>query len=842
MRSVIGTGMVTMNNKRLPFKRKIFTTLVVFIMVSSIFILNHSSHRNTNNDMKDGQNFDLCFLSSDSSSRSSEFRGGESWKQSSATDFVSGSLDDTVVKGSGEDAYVELLRQGWTRITPTTTPLPRVDHDMVYIARENKAMMFGGISGFSEKYHNSEYVLNDTWFYDFNSRTWIEKKPSVSPSGRFRHAMVYDSISNVIILFGGRNNIGDENFYDTWVYDLKKNTWMEMHPVTSPSKRHSHAMVFDEQRGVAVLYGGYGNKRYSDTWTYNYMNNTWTNMNPKDSPGGTYRHAMAYDSVNHIIVLYGGLSNPNTWVYSLSSNLWVQRFPIGNIPENRRYSEMIFHKQLGKVILFGGEYYTTYLDDLWSYDVILDHWELIDQGPDYLGRFGHAMIYNSQSEDIILFGGNSNHSGMQSDLLSYSFNQNGWEFVHRSSTPSPRYRHNMVYDSVNEAILLFGGLAGVSSEGTRDTWLYYFNNNTWRRIFTPTSPYESWGISDFIYNSKRGRAILLQHDNDQVGHIWEFDSKNLSWQKIIESHDPYSGEMVYDSANDVVILFQRGTKNSTWMYNITSHTWTELHPTTAPDPRRDYDMVYDKKAGKTVLFGGALSSGTVNDTWEYDFSTNNWTKKNPPISPLKMEDYSMVYNSNLEKIMLFGGWKYSYQEYSEDSNETWFYDTTLDTWTLRNASSKPPGMDMHKICYDEINNVTILFAGWPDHPYDDEYPNRQSIDTFAFDTFSQHGELISTPHNTTLSSATFNQIFWNSTSPQDTRIKFQIRTGSNESYLFNSTWYGPTNEDDYYMVSGSSINSIHNGPDGMWVQYKMILETSNITETSIVDDFTITYY
>ncbi|MFB0559416.1 MAG: hypothetical protein ACETVS_02660, partial [Dehalococcoidales bacterium] len=75
--------------------------------------------------------------------------------------------------------------------------------------------------------------------------------------------------------------------------------------------------------------------------------------------------------------------------------------------------------------------------------------------------------------------------------------------------------------------------------------------------------------------------------------------------------------------------------------------------------------------------------------------------------------------------------------------------------------------------------------------------------------------------------------------PSGTDIKFQIRTAATEAGLSSATWYGPTGTDDYYQVSGTLINPVHDGD--RWIQYKAYFAgPGDITPT--LSDVSITYY
>src|SRR5262245_51651299 len=91
----------------------------------------------------------------------------------------------------------------------------------------------------------------------------------VSPKRLDGAAMVYDSARGVTLLFGGRSQ-SSGSYYgldETWEWDGVN--WMQRMPQTRPWGRYGHAMAYDSDRGVTVLFGGsdFGSP-LGDTWEW----------------------------------------------------------------------------------------------------------------------------------------------------------------------------------------------------------------------------------------------------------------------------------------------------------------------------------------------------------------------------------------------------------------------------------------------------------------------------------------------------------------------------------------------------------------------------------------------
>src|SRR6185295_11014076 len=76
------------------------------------------------------------------------------------------------------------------------------------------------------------------------------------PSPRLGHAMVYDSARNVVVLFGGRldpQTTSGAISAETWEFD---GTRWRFRTGDGPLGRFDHAMAYDSDRHVTVLFGG----------------------------------------------------------------------------------------------------------------------------------------------------------------------------------------------------------------------------------------------------------------------------------------------------------------------------------------------------------------------------------------------------------------------------------------------------------------------------------------------------------------------------------------------------------------------------------------------------------
>ncbi len=145
--------------------------------------------------------------------------------------------------------------------------------------------------------------------------------------------------------------------------------------------------------------------------------------------------------------------------------------------------------------------------------------------------------------------------------------------------------------------------------------------------------------------------------------------------------------------------------------------WQEVSSSQKPNGRYSYAMAYDSDEEKIILFGGIDGFGHyADDTWAYNVNTQEWTKIDTN-GPCGRQHHTMVYDTANKEVILFGGKdeKHSYRE-------TWTFDTTTNVWNLVSTGG-PSARWFQAMTYDSINNKIVLFGGYPDYR-----------DTWTYDT------------------------------------------------------------------------------------------------------------
>jgi hypothetical protein len=256
------------------------------------------------------------------------------------------------------DTWAFSKAKGWVQLTPSASPPPLQGASLAYDPTTDTAVLFGGnlgrIGG-SGVWKDS----NQTWTWD--GVTWTQQFPAVSPPARSWNAsngMVFDVQLGKVVLFGGYG----ANFVvmdDTWEWDGQSKSWTQQFPAHSPSPRTA-TLAYDESSKEVLLFGGWTNGvAYGDTWTYNGVD--WVEEKPVTSPQTRADNGLAYDPILKLVVLFGGLAGPcedcgegrlnDTWLWNGQN--WSQVKTSVN-PQPSSGVSFAFDRTTKAMLLFGG--------------------------------------------------------------------------------------------------------------------------------------------------------------------------------------------------------------------------------------------------------------------------------------------------------------------------------------------------------------------------------------------------------------------------------------------------------------------------------------------------------
>jgi len=323
------------------------------------------------------------------------------------------------------------------------------------------------------------------------------------PPGIVGHSMIYDSINDLVIVYGGQDGPYDlDRKYFTRVYDYNNNKWTRLNTDEHPYPSTWGVMAYDSESAKIIQFGGVPQNDYSssETWIYDTQLNTWTNASPIIHPDRRTAHVMAYDYESDVVILHGGAisvdDNPrriymkynDTWAYDYNSNTWTNMNSTG-LDVGVAEAQMVYDSESDRCIMVGGYYIYPYDDpreeyhatETWAYDFNSNNWENITTTPHPQYRYDHSLAYDSESDRVILFGGwtYGDNGLIQNETWVFDYNTKKWEKMLPTYSPR-RIGHKMTYDAESDLVILFGGLVVPDlSKFYNTVFTYDYNANNW---------------------------------------------------------------------------------------------------------------------------------------------------------------------------------------------------------------------------------------------------------------------------------------------------------------------------------------------------------------------------
>jgi len=277
---------------------------------------------------------------------------------------------------------------------------------------------------------------------------------------RENFAVAYDAARDATILFGG--NWGGTYYPETWSLDGDTGEWSQLSTPTFVSGRRDHAMTYDPVNQVIVLFGGYraDGMLLNDTWTFD--GTDWTAQAPASAPSPRYDHVMAARPSDGLVLLFGGntgSNNAETWTYNVATNTWTQLSPTTTPNADRGYyNALVYHEALDGWFL-----YNEYSRTTWFFDGT--DWSQISTAttPNTGGR--NPMVYDAARGEVVL------HDGDSLSAETWVFNSsNEWELKSPSTVPNRRRAHGLVYDSNRQIVISTLGDYDSYYRYTADAW------------------------------------------------------------------------------------------------------------------------------------------------------------------------------------------------------------------------------------------------------------------------------------------------------------------------------------------------------------------------------------
>jgi hypothetical protein len=263
------------------------------------------------------------------------------------------------------------------------------------------------------------------------------------------------------------------------------------------------SMAFDRAAGKVVALG------FNGTWTFDVCTNTWTWMDRTSAPNFDMRNMLVYEAGARQTIY---VAEDGVWAYDLASDTWTRRGDAPEIGALQGGVRLVYDPVGGRVIALElGAPGPTWSGRMWSYDAGPGTWQPVaqneqlsaetdrqpllayDQSVDRLVSysldgevrlfdlrtgtwsapgaasppftygtammntfsFGGEIAYDEAAQRTVLFSNGA--------VIAYDAAADHWETLYRQgpyACPTCRSSPHMVYDPVNERLVVYGGAGG----------------------------------------------------------------------------------------------------------------------------------------------------------------------------------------------------------------------------------------------------------------------------------------------------------------------------------------------------------------------------------------------
>lgn len=306
-----------------------------------------------------------------------------------------------------------------------------------------------------------------------------------------------------------------------------------------------------------------------------------------------------------------------------------------------------------------------------------DSWQELEPLSSPGGLTHMTMAFHEGIEQPVIHSGRFENGTYSDKTWAFDYDGNTWKDLKPQISPPPRHAGDMVYHEPTDQLILYTG-ADANGYPINDLWAYNSDVNNWTQLFPERMPPANY-FPIMVSVPSTNQILALISDTVTFSQMWIYNVAENNWTQSLAPNMPVFGDwdrssLVYLDDLDKVLLF--GTE-AVWEYFIDSDSWIKLDTTNNPTNRKYTEMVFDSSIQKAVLFGGCdilrrtcdSDSEVFDDTWIFDYDTLAWTEiKSANSPPARYMDGNMVFDSERNRTLIYGS-----------SDDSIYFD---DTWVL----------------------------------------------------------------------------------------------------------------------------------------------------------------
>ncbi len=317
--------------------------------------------------------------------------------------------------------------------------------------------------------------------------------------------------------------------------------------------------------------------------------------------------------------------------------------------------------------------------------------EWVSVGNPVISYPGYAV--DEGNDRLVLFGGADRSNALMNETWELPLDTVSgyrWRRLSPAGTPpTPRFGPAMVYDPVDERMIVFGGEADMVA--FNDVWELSLTvgSETWRQLAPTGAPPAARRGSYAIYHPTR-RSVVVFGGVDNPGpyfdDVWELHLDSLYWSEIEPAGTPPAarsdGSVAWDStANRMLVCCGRGPElfyNDMYAMSLEpgSEAWTLVtQGGQVPSARAGTGSAVRGSGCSLFLYGGYYYSGGhvfYDDLYRLDMTTLTWERLLPSgVLPAARRHPMFACDAENERLVLLGG-----DNYYERFGDWWYMDIT----------------------------------------------------------------------------------------------------------------------------------------------------------------------
>ena len=244
-----------------------------------------------------------------------------------------------------------------------------------------------------------------------------------------------------------------------------------------------------------------------------------------------------------------------------------------------------------------------------------------------------TAIYDPLGNRVIVFGGRTGSTYLN-DLWAFDLDSKSWVELNAQGTPpSPRRGHNAIYDPMARRMISWAGQGDGGGSFFDEVWALDLETLQWLNVSPDMSPPARYGSAS-VYDPAEHRLVSFAGFSAQrrFDDVQAFDLGSQTWQDLAPEMGPIRRCLhtaALDPARSRMIIFGGQSNvlrhhNDLWVFDFVTNLWTEA-PADAPPSGRFFTSSLVDSDGSFIVFGGTTASGSSDETWRYDFGGEQWT-------------------------------------------------------------------------------------------------------------------------------------------------------------------------------------------------------------------------